>query len=39
VICGPAVIVHRIVVAGETCDERFAVHLVVDTLLPLLREH
>ncbi|GAB2995324.1 TetR/AcrR family transcriptional regulator [Amycolatopsis acidiphila] len=35
----PAVIVHRIVVAGETCDERFVEHLVDDILLPLLRGH
>ncbi|MHA6761566.1 TetR/AcrR family transcriptional regulator [Streptacidiphilus sp. PAMC 29251] len=33
----PAVIVHRIVVAGESCDERFVEHLVDDILLPLLR--
>jgi Tetracyclin repressor-like, C-terminal domain len=35
----PAVIVHRIVVAGGTCDERFVEHLVDDILLPLLRGH
>ena len=35
----PAVIVHRIVVAGETCDERFLDHLVDDILLPLLHGH
>ncbi|HVV11289.1 TetR/AcrR family transcriptional regulator [Amycolatopsis sp.] len=34
----PAVIVHRIVVAGEPCDERFVEHLVDDILLPLLRK-
>ncbi|MFD2474596.1 TetR/AcrR family transcriptional regulator [Amycolatopsis silviterrae] len=34
----PAVIVHRIVVAGERCDERFVRHLVDDILLPLLRQ-
>jgi AcrR family transcriptional regulator len=33
----PAVIVHRVVVAGERCDERFVEHLVDDILLPLLR--
>ena len=33
----PAVIVHRIVIAGEQCDERFVEHLVDDILLPLLR--
>jgi AcrR family transcriptional regulator len=35
----PAVIVHRIVFVGETCDERFVEHLVDDILLPLLRGH
>jgi AcrR family transcriptional regulator len=35
----PAVIVHRIVIAGQTCDERFIQHLVEDILLPLLRDH
>ena len=35
----PAVIVHRIVFAGETCDGRFVEHLVDDILLPLLRGH
>jgi hypothetical protein len=35
----PAVIVHRIVVAGEACDERFVEHLVDDILLPLLHSH
>ena len=35
----PAVIVHRIVVAGGTCDERFVEHLVDDILLPLLHSH
>ncbi|MFE3176358.1 TetR/AcrR family transcriptional regulator [Amycolatopsis sp. NPDC059090] len=34
----PAVIVHRIVFAGERCDERFVRHLVDDLLLPLLRK-
>ena len=33
----PAVIVHRIVIAGEPCDEPFIEHLVDDILLPLLR--
>ncbi|GAA3524393.1 TetR/AcrR family transcriptional regulator [Amycolatopsis ultiminotia] len=33
----PAVIVHRVVVAGGRCDERFVEHLVDDILLPLLR--
>jgi AcrR family transcriptional regulator len=33
----PAVIVHRIVVAGEPCDAAFVAHLVDDILLPLLR--
>lgn len=33
----PAVIVHRLIVAGEPCDERFLEHLVDDILLPLLR--
>ncbi|AEM82144.1 regulatory protein TetR [Streptomyces violaceusniger Tu 4113] len=35
----PAVIVHRIVIAGEPCDEPFIEHLVDDILLPLLRGH
>ncbi|MER6536106.1 TetR/AcrR family transcriptional regulator [Streptomyces sp900105755] len=35
----PAVIVHRIVIAGEPCDESFVEHLVDDILLPLLRGH
>jgi AcrR family transcriptional regulator len=35
----PAVIVHRIVIAGESCDETFIAHLVDDILLPLLRSH
>jgi len=35
----PAVIVHRIVIAGESCDEPFIEHLVDDILLPLLRAH
>jgi AcrR family transcriptional regulator len=34
----PAVIVHRIVVAGESCDEEFIAHLVDEILLPLLRD-
>jgi AcrR family transcriptional regulator len=33
----PAVIVHRIVVAGEPCDAAFVAHLVDDILMPLLR--
>ena len=33
----PAVITHRIVVAGEPCDAAFVTHLVDDILLPLLR--
>ena len=33
----PAVILHRIVIAGEPCDEPFVEHLVDDILLPLLR--
>jgi AcrR family transcriptional regulator len=33
----PAVIVHRVVVAGAPCDEAFVAHLVDDILLPLLR--
>lgn len=33
----PALIVHRIVVAGEPCDAAFLDHLVDDILLPLLR--
>ncbi|HEY2062354.1 MAG TPA: TetR/AcrR family transcriptional regulator [Amycolatopsis sp.] len=33
----PALIVHRVVVVGEPCDERFVEHLVDDILLPLLR--
>ncbi|MFG1928511.1 TetR/AcrR family transcriptional regulator [Cryptosporangium sp. NPDC048952] len=33
----PAVIVHRIVVAGEPCDAAFIAHLVDDILIPLLR--
>ncbi|MGW0538281.1 TetR/AcrR family transcriptional regulator [Streptomyces sp. NPDC003032] len=35
----PAVIVHRIVMGGEPCDEPFVEHLVDDILLPLLRSH
>ncbi|MFC8229404.1 TetR/AcrR family transcriptional regulator [Streptomyces sp. NPDC057287] len=35
----PAVIVHRIVITGEPCDEPFVAHLVDDVLLPLLRTH
>jgi AcrR family transcriptional regulator len=35
----PAVIVHRVVIAGEPCDEPFVGHLVDDILLPLLRAH
>ncbi|WP_237404637.1 TetR/AcrR family transcriptional regulator [Actinacidiphila reveromycinica] len=33
----PAVIVHRIMIAGEPCDGPFVAHLVDDILLPLLR--
>ena len=33
----PAVIMHRIVVAGEPCDDAFVTHLVDDILMPLLR--
>jgi AcrR family transcriptional regulator len=33
----PAIIVHRIVVAGQPCDAAFVMHLVDDILLPLLR--
>ncbi|GII82429.1 TetR family transcriptional regulator [Sphaerisporangium siamense] len=33
----PALIVHRLIFAGEPCDQRFLVHLVDDILLPLLR--
>jgi AcrR family transcriptional regulator len=33
----PAVIVHRVVVVGERCDDEFVEHLVDDILLPLLR--
>ena len=33
----PAVIVHRIVVAGEPCDAAFVAHLVDDILMPILR--
>jgi AcrR family transcriptional regulator len=32
----PAVIVHRIVVAGEPCDATFVAHLVDDILIPVL---
>ncbi len=35
----PGVIVHRIVFAGERCDDQFVQHLVDDILLPLLRKH
>jgi AcrR family transcriptional regulator len=35
----PAVIVHRVVIAGEPCDEPFIEHLVDDILLPLLSNH
>ena len=34
---GAAVIVHRIVVAGEPCDAAFVTHLVDDILMPILR--
>jgi AcrR family transcriptional regulator len=33
----PAVIMHRHLVVGEPCDQRFVEHLVDDILLPLLR--
>jgi AcrR family transcriptional regulator len=33
----PAVIVHRVVVAGEPCDAAFVAHLVDDILMPVLR--
>lgn len=33
----PAVIMHRVVVVGEPCDDAFVAHLVDDILLPLLR--
>lgn len=33
----PAMIVHRVVVVGEPCDESFIAHLVDNILLPLLR--
>jgi AcrR family transcriptional regulator len=33
----PAVIMHRIMVVGEPCDDAFVAHLVDDILLPLLR--
>jgi AcrR family transcriptional regulator len=33
----PAMIVHRLVVAGQPCDHAFLDHLVDDVLLPLLR--
>ena len=33
----PAIIVHRVVVAGRPCDAAFVTHLVDDILLPLLR--
>lgn len=32
----PAVIVHRVVITGEPCDDAFVAHLVDDILLPLL---
>lgn len=32
-----AMIVHRIVVAGEPCDAAYVAHLVDDILMPLLR--
>lgn len=35
----PAVIVHRIVIAGEPCDQPFVEHLVDDILMPLMRGH
>lgn len=33
----PAIIVHRLVVAGKPCDGAFLDHLVDDILLPLIR--
>ncbi|WP_433445048.1 TetR/AcrR family transcriptional regulator [Nonomuraea sp. CA-141351] len=33
----PALIVHRLVVAGQPCDRPFLEHLVDDVLLPLLQ--
>lgn len=33
----PAVIVHRLIITGEPCDQDFLEHLVDDVLLPLLR--
>ncbi|WP_157116528.1 TetR/AcrR family transcriptional regulator [Nocardia vaccinii] len=33
----PALIVHRIVIVGESCDRSFVEHVVDDILLPLLR--
>lgn len=33
----PAVIVHRIVVAGEPCGPAFVAHLVDDILIPIVR--
>jgi AcrR family transcriptional regulator len=33
----PAVIVHRLIVAGQPCDRPFLDHLVDDVLLPLLQ--
>jgi AcrR family transcriptional regulator len=33
----PAVIVHRLIVAGQPCDRPFLEHLVDDALLPLLQ--
>ncbi|GAA4227524.1 TetR/AcrR family transcriptional regulator [Actinomadura meridiana] len=32
----PAIIMRRVVIVGEPCDERFVEHLVDDILLPLL---
>ncbi|MEV7040719.1 TetR/AcrR family transcriptional regulator [Amycolatopsis sp. NPDC051061] len=34
----PAMVVHRLVIVGEPCDERFLEHLVDDILLRLLKE-
>jgi AcrR family transcriptional regulator len=34
----PAVIVHRLVIAGEPCDQAFLEHLVDEILLPLLQQ-
>jgi AcrR family transcriptional regulator len=33
----PALIVHRLIVVGENCDQSFVEHIVDDILLPLLQ--